>query len=104
MHFFFSLSLALIDEGFFSQVLKAGFQDYQISRLSSPTPDPPGFRLTFTPTLCFHNYSENNLKLRMKCQRSVANSGSMKRKICTEKKPKKEENARGAHRDFPWTG
>ena len=46
---------------------------------------------TFTPT-CFHNYSKNNLKLRMKCQRSVANSGVYEKEDLYGKKvPKKEK-------------
>ena len=45
---------------------------------------------TFTPT-CFHNYSKNNLKLRMKCQRSVANSRVYEKEDWYEKVPKKEK-------------
>ena len=66
MHFFFRLSPLLWS----MRVLFTGFQG-SIFTLSSA---PPSSWWLLTPT-SFHNYSKNNLKLRMKCQRSVANSG-----------------------------
>ena len=83
MHFFFTLALALIDGGFFSLVFQAPFSHHH------QHPPAPGIYLTPTS---FHNYSKNNLKLRMKCQRSVANSGVYEKEDLYGKKvPKKEK-------------